>query len=548
MTGEKQGQVNGGSTDQPDVVGAVRRALQSAPPIAPEVRDSIMLRMSADVDAIAREHKLRRQTRGAWWTTWLQPIRWRFAAAAAVSMAAGIALVWFDASTNNSTISETQPAVAELRFLSGAHSRAGLVLEREDTAAGELFHVPADAIARLDLDNVVDMSLLGPAELSIQGWIGKDLTTRLSSGRLMATYHHQAGTRLVLHVEGVKVVVVGTLFSVERPSPGEVEVGVLSGRVQVECESGTAMVTAGMQWSGGIRGGELAALTPDVRRRLLSHQAVFLPRSGTEGNLVVDGQPLEARVTVDGIALGNAPLAVRWPAGTAQVQIDAVGMEPDNTRVLVTTDQTTRVDYALRLFAEGAQHNQGLNHAKPAQPSFGTADASATVAAESLTANSMGLQADLPKGAEEAYLRAETAMLSGAILEAQGILEALIDGYPKTPQALTAHLDLARLLVDSLGDPSEALRLVENLLERPDVGVLKEPALSLRCHILMEHRPQHQGRLCAVEFLHEFPDSPNAPALRAMLKETARQATQQTTNGDGNTGGVEAVPKSMDLP
>ncbi|MFC1611244.1 PEGA domain-containing protein [Myxococcota bacterium] len=509
MTRERQPRENGPT----DVAGAIRHALRKSETLSPDAREAMLARMAMDVDAIARQHALRQHTpepRSLW-----QP-RWRVLVASAAVIVAAVALPWLLSSSSENT---GRAAIVQPRLITGASALQGLVLDRQPLGTDELFRAPSDGVVRLDLGNVADVSLLGSSELLVHGWQQSDLTTRLMSGYMVATYRQQGDGRFVLHADGVRVTVTGTLLCVGN-APEGVEVGVLSGKVQVTFQGGSAAVGAGEQWTGGKRGGSLTALKPDMRQRMLDHQAMFLPRSETEGTLIVDGHPVGGRVIVDGVLLGNAPLAARWPANTVHLEIVAPDMETHEARVLVAAEQTTRVAYSLR--------PQFETNPLPPVPANPQATKPAT---PDITVTVPGEPVEPAESVEDRYLRAETAMLNGDLLEAREILEDVIQRFPTTQQSLTAHLDLARLLADQLANPSEALRLLDSLLRRPDAGVLREPALSLRCHLLLTHGPRTQATSCVIDLLREYPETSNAATLELMLEKEVGPAASEDESG-----------------
>lgn len=108
--------------------------------------------------------------------------------------------------------------------------------------------VPAGARARAALGERARMLLLGPTQARIVAPAARRIDLALGTGTLVVEYHRHKGGALRVFAGGVKVDVIGTLFSVQTVS-GETRVAVARGLVRVTDRQGRKQVVRpGQEW------------------------------------------------------------------------------------------------------------------------------------------------------------------------------------------------------------------------------------------------------------------------------------------------------------
>ena len=108
-------------------------------------------------------------------------------------------------------------------------------------------------------------------------------------------------------------------------------------------------------------------------------------------------------------------------------------------------------------------------------------------------------------------------MAVGDSESAYSTLRALLERFPDSSQALTARLDLARIVGGVFHRPAEAMDLLRELLARDRAGALAEPATFLLCRLLAGSGDRREADSCAAGFLRDFPSSPEAPDIERLL-------------------------------
>lgn len=120
----------------------------------------------------------------------------------------------------------------------------------------------------------------------------------------------------------------------------------------------------------------------------------------------------------------------------------------------------------------------------------------------------------------DALLRAANqARRARQFAEADRLYRDLQARFPATRAARTSHVPHARLLLDTLGRPADALAGFSAYLDADPRGTLSEEALVGRAQALQELGRSGEMRDAWRSLLARFPESVHAPAAQRQIAE-----------------------------
>jgi hypothetical protein len=302
----------------------------------------------------------------------------------------------------------------------------------------------------------------------------------LVEGRAVATLQKQPqGTRFSIRTGKGLVTAVGTVFAVDAHG-GRVRARVHEGLVLVELPDGEpAQLREGEALELGDGEG-LSSSRPEREDDLAAVAAVGLWREAQVGSLQLDARPIGARVTIDGVPVGRAPLEVSLSPGRHQLKLTAAGRQPLEAEVGMSAGEHLARRYELLV----TEKRRKAAEPKP-QPSA----------------------ADLMDEARE--LRA-----SGRLKAAVKVYRKLVTAWPESPQADLSRVALGDLTLQS--SPAEALESYEAYLKAGDGALVLEARFG-RIRALKALGRESEARAEAAAFVRDHPSSMQARALKAQL-------------------------------
>lgn len=319
----------------------------------------------------------------------------------------------------------------------------------------------------------------------------------LREGRLLASVTPSpGGDGLAVTTPRGEVRSTGTVFSVEV-SEAAVEVAVLRGEVVVRAEGRRpAGVGAGQERRLGEGAGR--GLTAEEEERMWAEvRAMDLLDGGRPARLSVASEPAGAEVVVDGVALGETPLAAGLRPGHRLLTLRREGEVVAREGLDLEAGRTLRRSYDLAVArGEAADASPGAARGGE-EPTRGSAGPSAQELLQA--AQARRAQRDL-SGAAEAYRR-------------------LLAAHPDSPEARASLVSLGQLELGSLGRPAVALELFDRYLDSDARGALAQEALHGRARALRALGRPTEERAALETFLQRFPSAVQAGAARRRLEE-----------------------------
>jgi len=310
-----------------------------------------------------------------------------------------------------------------------------------------------------------------------------------------------------------RVVVQGTVFSV-RTGPEACELQVLRGRVRVEAPaSGQREVEAGQ--AALVGGREVRPLTGEERRALeLRTLSLELFRSkSTRSSTLISTSPADATVSVDGCEIGRTPLSLVVGQGGHQLALEHAGYQRYEGPLEPAASGTQRLHFELRPLQAAAVPGPPAPAPRCQNRTTGTG---VTPPATSATAT--------PRLASPARLLG----LAGEHRRAgdwEGVAQAyreVIEQHGGSPEAGVALVGLGSLMLDQLGRPADALAAFEQYGSSFPDGVLAQEAAYGGLQALHRLGNRAAEMTALRTFLSRYPESIQAPGLRARLEELRR--------------------------
>lgn len=326
--------------------------------------------------------------------------------------------------------------------------------------------VPAGTTVRASVDRYTRLTIVGPAQLSVEA-VAPQISLRLQSGLLLGEYEHHRGGTLRVHSPGATTVIVGTIFAVSAAANATSRVAVRRGVVQVQSRTETIRLQAGWSWaSGEVARPEIPAA---LSEQLAAHEAAR-PES----------------------ALKPSPAANRSPpAVSPQALVSALASSPERAAAAAAPHSLT------------APAQEPATTAKDAQAAAAKPLAAATESPPAATADSL-------------YKEAEAAMRAGDRAAVRTYLTEVIRRFPKDGLADAALYELARR-EQADGQPAQARVYLDTLLAHDGEKELREPARYLRCRLELDAHHDAEAISCLGAFRSDFPVSLHDAEVLALL-------------------------------
>jgi len=399
------------------------------------------------------------------------------------------------------------PAVAGLAQPASHPSRLELVyasgdatVDGADAMAGGALLASGDVVeigegsACMVLEPNIDVCMDGGTKLRVGEIVGPARRLELLSGRVALRLDKQPqGMSITVVSDGVESTAVGTAFTVARAASG-VTTTVMEGRVRVKHGKNAHLVDAHRRVvveGSTPRHSTLTRADESPEWEMLAPRALW--REQVSGELRVSALQAgasDARVLLDGRAIGRAPLSTLLPPGPHELVV------MDGERELLRRSFRTQ----------------------PGQREIMTFDAQPLAAVEEPLPPSEAA----PR--RRGHSRTPTELLSGArhmMVEgrwgaAAEVYRSLRRLHPKSPEAHTVLVSLGQLELDRLGDPRRALSLLDRYLAKGG-GVLAEEARYTRIRALrrLGHAPAEQDAIRL--FLAAHPKSFHRKVLERRL-------------------------------
>lgn len=316
------------------------------------------------------------------------------------------------------------------------------------------------------------------------------------------------GSRLSIVSDGVWSTAVGTAFTVERDAQRGVRTTVLHGKVRVgEHEAKSKLVSAhqrAVTRSGGdARETEIVAIS---RSDESPEWALLAPtklwNAAVAATLEISGAPAGAQVTLDGQAIGVAPLSTLVPAGTRLIDVRVNGGVLWSRQVVLTAGARETISLA------GVELKAAPPAPAPAEPALAPAAPARATTGKARAASD---------GAE--LLREARKLLrDGAFAAAAAKYQELVRAHPGSAEARSSLLSLAELQLERLGDAGLALSYADRYLATGG-GSLAPEARETRIRALRSLGRRAEERSAIEEYLRAHPDSLRAAALAERLSE-----------------------------
>lgn len=320
------------------------------------------------------------------------------------------------------------------------------------------------------------------------------------------------GQRLSIVSEGVWSTAIGTAFTVQRDEDLGVRTTVLNGKVRVGENDAKSKVVAAHQRarvgkSGGARTTEVVAIS---RSEESPEWAMLGPtklwNAAVAATLEVSGAPSGAYVTLDGQAIGVAPLSTLVPVGIHRVEVRVGNESMWSRQVALSAGEREKVSL------EGV----ALTKPEPVPAEVETAEPVVQARAKAPTRSAAKSAAKLTSG--DLLREARTLLRDGERDAAAAKYGKLVREYPSSAEARSGMLSLAELQLEHLGDAGAALELADRYLAG-GAGTLAPEARETRVRALRSLGRRSEERAAIAEFLKAHPDSLRAPSLRERLEQ-----------------------------
>lgn len=385
-------------------------------------------------------------------------------------------------------------ATGEVR-IDGAPAASGARLgvgARVQTSSGQ---------ACLGLERNVVVCLDAFTELLLAA-LGDQQRVELLSGRVAARLNKQpAGKDFGVSTRSGAAIAVGTAFAVEILTGGSknaAQLRVLEGTVRAETGSSKTLVHQQQQLDfAALHLDALDAEASERDRALLA--ATQLWTQGAENRLVLSTEPANANVLLDNVALGQTPLSVDVQPGRHAIEVRAQGFG-DVERTLTFAGAPITEHIVLPPAADDARASER---------------GSSTAAQPSTPVSSTAAQSGAAPGPAALLDQARTARQGGRYSDAAASYRELTRRHPGSAEAGAALLSLAELELTQLGNPTQALNLYGQYLQRGG-GLAQEAQYGrLRALRALGRDAEEQREIAA--FLRKYPDSAYAATLKRRL-------------------------------
>jgi len=306
---------------------------------------------------------------------------------------------------------------------------------------------------------------------------------RLDAGAVVCRLEPQPpGTRFSVETAAGRITALGTVFAVEHLGGTEVALRLHRGAVAVESPDGSR--TELRAPASAVLGAGVRPTPPtgegwerDARLNALAE----LWAEGATAPLDIDTRPPGARIALDGLDLGDAPLSALVGRGEHRVAVVAPGHTPFEERfsVLGAERVSRRVELSPAVLPASAAPTPATSSAPPTP---------AALLAQARSLRGAGRYAD----AAAAYQR-------------------LIGAHPRSAEARASLVSLGELQLSQLAEPAAALRSFDAYLAAG--GALAQEARYGRIRALRRLGRADAAREATAAFLRDYPGSAQARTL-----------------------------------
>ena len=417
-----------------------------------------------------------------------------FAAAAAVVAAVAVGGIWHagrrvDAPVRTKT---DRAAPVNLVLVSGEVQVRGI-----QAAAGASLG-PNDAVrigrgrACLAYPQGISACSSGGSELELRAAENGNVRLALAAGSVLCRLDPQPpGTHFSVETARGRVSAKGTVFAVEQLTRTQFAVRVHQGATEIETNSGEHRLLrapAAAVFGETIREAPPGGEAWQVEARLSEFARLW--GTGAAAPVDIATVPSGARVIVDGIELGEAPISTLLGRGEHETVAAYPGLETARERFVVKGAE--RVSQTLELRPAPTA---------PAQPARPVTTPGATSARPS---------------ASELLRRARSLRVAGRYREAAAAYQELVTTYPGSGVSRVALVSLGELQLSPLGQPEAALKSFERYLAGG--GSLTQEARYGRIRALTAVGRVQAAREATDRFLRDYPGSAQAESLRHGLE------------------------------
>jgi tetratricopeptide (TPR) repeat protein len=330
------------------------------------------------------------------------------------------------------------------------------------------------------------------SELELRNAENGNVRLALASGSVLCRLEPQPpGARFSVETALGRVSAKGTVFAVERLTRTRFSVRVHRGAIEIETNRGERRLLRAP--AAAVLGDVIGEASPggeawQVEERL----GEFAKLWGADAAAPVDlaTVPSGARVVVDGIDLGEAPVSTLLGRGAHEAVATYPGLETARERFVVQGAE--RVTRTLEL---GAVRAAPAPAARPATP---PGAGSARLSAAAL------------------FGRARSLRVAGRYREAAAAYQELTTAYPGSDLSRVALVSLGELELSQLGQPQAALASFERYLAVG--GSLTQEARYGRIRALTAVGRTQAAREATEQFLRDYSGSAQAESLRHGLE------------------------------
>jgi len=323
------------------------------------------------------------------------------------------------------------------------------------------------------------------SRLVLLGAEGGQEALRLDAGTVVCRLEPQPpGTRFSVVTAVGRITARGTVFAVEHLDGGEVAVRLHRGAIAIEAAGGAHLELAAP--ASAVVGASIRSTPPtgegfarDARLGALAE----LSAAAATAPLDLDTRPPGARITLDGLDLGDAPLSALVGRG--------------EHRVVVTEPGYT--SFEGRFAVLGAERVSRTVELSPAAPAASRAPAPAAVTSGDPPPAELLAQARVLRGA-------------GRYADAAATYQRLLRAHPRSAEARAALVSLGELQLSQLAEPAAALRSFDAYLAGG--GSLAQEARYGRIRALQQLGRSEAARDATAAFLRDYPGSAQARSLR----------------------------------
>jgi hypothetical protein len=436
--------------------------------------------------------------------------------------------------------------------LDGAPAEVGLAVR-----SGQTLRVAAGR-ASLGLPGTAAVLVEGDSALHVDRLAPRTTTLRLERGKLLASVRPRPGRPLFTVITAAgRVEVTGTVFSVEH-TPRGVVVAVFRGQVRVR-ERGRPprLVGRGMQTLMRAASGPLTSADRGVTWPLdAAAQAeawgrvrvLDLVHAKRAARVTIQSRPAGALVFVDGLLLGQTPVATRLRAGHHRIVLRKVGHRPAEKRLHVAPGADSTWDAALAsafLSQRPRITPQPDSTRTPSQPPRRAPRAGSPEPGTKRPGVTLptAMEPTTPAAptAKDLAQRARQQRNARNWRESARTFAELIRRYPGSGRARTARVSLGLILLDRLGNARGALAQFTAYLAATRVGALAQEASYGRIRALrrLGHRSAEIRALQA--FGRLYPRAIQVTNVRRRLRQLGVSLPPPAMRhmGLGGTGGVK---------